>query len=159
MLYWHLLWDWPRRFSPFSQALIQSNSKLEIIRTWWLAFSNTKFYFVSLWVPIASLWYFPLFWLVIIITRTKRALIWEKKKNTQIVHVPISSCLLVVHSLTISSGMTPSTIFLFEKKILRLYMYLLAPVFLMYTHCSLIMSSGMTPSTTLDLLGNNLNQQ
>ena len=81
MLYWHLLWDWPRRFSPFSQALIQSNSKLEIIRTWWLAFSNTKFYFVSLWVPIASLWYFPLFWLVIIITRTKRALIWEKKKK------------------------------------------------------------------------------
>ena len=81
MLYWHLLWDWPRRFSPFSQALIQSNSKLEIIRTWWLAFSNTKFYFVSLWVPIGSLWYFPLFWLVIIITQTKRALIWGKKKK------------------------------------------------------------------------------
>ena len=45
----------------------------------------------------------------------------KKKENTQIVHVPISSCILDVHSL--------------------------------------IMSSGMTPSTTLDLLGNNLNQQ
>ena len=33
----------------------------------------------------------------------------KKKKNTQIVHVPISSCLLVVHSLTMSSGITPST--------------------------------------------------
>ena len=34
---------------------------------------------------------------------------FKKKKNTEIVHVPISSCLLVVHSLTMSSGMTPST--------------------------------------------------
>ena len=33
----------------------------------------------------------------------------KKKKNTEIVHVPISSCLLVVHSLTMSPGMTPST--------------------------------------------------
>ena len=33
----------------------------------------------------------------------------KKKNNTQIVHVPISSCLLVVHSLTKSSRMTPST--------------------------------------------------
>ena len=31
------------------------------------------------------------------------------KINTEIVHVPISSCLLVVHSLTMSSGVTPST--------------------------------------------------
>ena len=34
---------------------------------------------------------------------------FEKKKKTQMLYVPISSCLLVVHSLTMSSGMTPST--------------------------------------------------
>ena len=39
----------------------------------------------------------------------KKSSYLKKKKNTQIVHVPISSCLLVVHSLTKSSGMTPST--------------------------------------------------
>ena len=33
----------------------------------------------------------------------------KKKKKTQMLHVPISSCLLVVHSLTMSSGITPST--------------------------------------------------
>ena len=33
----------------------------------------------------------------------------KKKFNTRIVHVPISSGLLVVHSLTMSSGITPST--------------------------------------------------
>ena len=62
-------------------------------------------YLILLWVPIGSLWYFPLFWLAIIITQTKHL----GKKKTQILYVPISSCLLVVHSLTMSSGITPST--------------------------------------------------
>ena len=68
-------------------------------------------YLILLCFTLSSHWLPVIFSFVLIghYHNSNKTFVKKKKKNTQIVHVPISSCLLVVHSLTMSSGMTPST--------------------------------------------------
>ena len=68
-------------------------------------------YLILLCFTLSSHWLPVMFSFVLIGHYHNSNKTFEKKIkiNTQIVHVPISSCLLVVHSLTKSSGITPST--------------------------------------------------
>ena len=68
-------------------------------------------YLILLYFTLSSPWLPVIFSFVLIGHYHNSNKTFEKKIkiNTEIVHVPISSCLLVVHSLTMSSGMTPST--------------------------------------------------
>ena len=68
-------------------------------------------YLILLCFTLSSHWLPVIFSFVLIghYHNSNKTFVKKKKKNTQIVHVPISSCLLVVHSLTMSSGVTPST--------------------------------------------------
>ena len=68
-------------------------------------------YLILLCFTLSSHWLPVIFSFVLIGHYHNSNKTFEKKIkiNTEIVHVPISSCLLVVHSLTMSSGVTPST--------------------------------------------------
>ena len=65
-------------------------------------------YLILLCFTLSSYW-LPVIFSFVLIGHYHNSNKTFKKKNTEIVHVPISSCLLVVHSLTMSSGITPST--------------------------------------------------
>ena len=65
-------------------------------------------YLILLCFTLSSHW-LPVMFSFVLIGHYNNSNKTYEKKNTQIVHVPISSCLLVVHSLTMSPGMTPST--------------------------------------------------